>query len=80
MNELWSYPKIILVAALLAVGLLATKLLLRLVTRPEAIFRGDEFEDTLIWFVLFVVLFALSRSALARAIAMAEIHGNDAGE
>ena len=80
MNKLWSYPKIVLVSALLAIGLLASKLLLRLVTRPEAIIRGDEFEDTILWFALCVVVFAIQRSSLARANAMTEIREGDANE
>ena len=72
MYKLWSYPKIVVVAVLLAIGLLVAKLLLRSMT-GSTFFRGDEVEDTVLWFILLVVTFTLQRSWKARGNAKSEI-------
>ena len=67
----------ICVAAVVALAMLGAKFLLRLFTRPEAIVRGDEVQDTALWFVMIAVVLVLGRSAIVRNNATAEIHGND---
>ena len=76
-SKTWSYPTIVGVAAVVALAMLGGKFLIRIFTRPEAIVRGDEVQDTALWFVMIVVVLLLGRSALIRNNAIAEIHGND---
>ena len=54
----------ICVAAVVALSMLGAKFLLRLFTRPEAIVRGDEVQDTVLWFVMIAVVLVLGRSAI----------------
>ena len=76
-SKTWSYPTIVGVAAVVALAMLGGKFLIRIFTRSEAIVRGDEVQDTALWFVMIVVVLLLGRSALIRNNAIAEIHGND---
>ena len=75
MNKSWSYPKIIGVSLLVAIGMLLLKFLLRSITGSTFI-RGDEFQDTLIWFAGLVVILTLQRGALIRREAIAETDRN----
>ena len=76
MKFLRSYPQLIVTAALVAIGMLIAKLLLRSVT-GSTFLRGDELQDTTIWFVGLVVVFLLLRSSQVRNHTVAEINRTD---
>ena len=76
MKFLRSYPQLIVTAALVAIGMLVAKLLLRSVT-GSTFLRGDELQDTTIWFVGLVVVFLLLRSSQVRNHTVAEINRTD---
>jgi len=80
MNKVWSYPKLTAVAAISAIGLLLCKFVLRSVTPSTPIIKGDELEDTVLWFIMLVVVFALYRSNIIRSNAISEIRREDSDD
>ena len=77
MIKVWSYPKLIAVAGLSALGVLACKFALRAITPTTPVIKGDELEDTVLWFIMLVIVFALYRSNIVRANAISEIQNKE---
>ena len=58
-----SWPEIVAIAFALSIGLLLTKFLFRPILFGSPVIKGDEVEDTILWFAFMIIALVLERYA-----------------